>query len=220
MSRGAVTIARQEEGRSGSAASWRRSIAIAVGGGLVVGALTSIGQGALPDEVRSLANGSAPWSAAAFVLAVVAGRRETFRSSVLAAAALLAMLAGYSLMATLRGFPVGPSMTLFWVAAAVVAGPVLGVGAAWSQGTDRPKAAAGVAILASILVGEAVYGLSVIAGSTSPAYWTAQLVVGLGLVAVLGYHLRSWAGLVLCAALSAAGAAAFAFLYSNLTGLA
>ena len=73
-------------------------------------------------------------------------------------------------------------MTLFWVAAAVVAGPVLGVGAAWSQGTDRAQGRSRESrSCASILVGEAVYGLTVIAGSTSPAYWTAQLIVGLGL---------------------------------------
>ena len=204
--------------RSTVAWTWPRSIAIAVGCGLVVGALTSIGQSALPDQVRSLANGSAPWSLAAFILAAIAGGRDTVRSAILAAGALLAMLAGYDLITTLRGFPVSASMTLFWVVAAVIAGPVLGVGAAWSQGTDRPKAAAGVAVLASILVGEAIYGLTVIGDSTSPVYWTAQLLVGLGLVAFLGIRLRSPTALVLCAGLTAAGAAAFYVLYSTVTG--
>src|SRR6478735_3615043 len=147
------------ESLSRSAPSWSRSISIAVGGGLVVGCLTSIGQSVLPDDIRSLANASSPWSAAAFALAAVAGRRDTLRSSILAVGALLAMLAGYTLTTVLRGFPVGASMTLFWVAAAGIVGPVLGVGAAWSLGTDPWKAAAGVAVLASILVGESVYGL-------------------------------------------------------------
>ena len=93
---------------------WLLSAAIAVGGGLVVGVLTSIGQTVLPDEVRSLANGSAPWSAAAFVLAAVAGRRDALRSAILALGALLSTLVGYDLTAALRGFPVSTSMTLFW----------------------------------------------------------------------------------------------------------
>ena len=125
------------------APSWPRSIAIAGGGGLVVGVLTSIGQAALPDEIRSLANAASPWSAAAFALAAVAGGRETLRSAILAAGSLLTMLAGYSLASTLRGFPVGASTTLFWVAAAVVVGPALGVGAAWSRGDRRAESGRG-----------------------------------------------------------------------------
>ena len=199
------------------APSWPRSIAIAGVGGLVVGILTSIGQSVLPDEMRSLANAASPWSAAAFALAVVAGGRDTLRSAILASGSLLMMLAGYSLASTLRGFPVGASTTLFWVAAAVIVGPALGVGAAWTPGTDPRKAAAGVAVLASILVGEAVYGLTVIGNSTSPSYWTVQLVAGLSLVVALGARLRSLAAGTLCAALTAAGAAAFYVLYSGVT---
>ena len=129
------------------------------------------------------------------------------------------MLAGYSLASTVRGFPVGASTTLFWVAAAVIVGPVLGVGAAWSRGTDPRKAAAGVAVLASMLVGEAVYGLTVIGDSTSPVYWTVQLVAGLGLVVVLGARVRNVAASGLCVALTAAGVAAFYVLYSGVTRL-
>ena len=167
--------------------------------------------------MRSLTNAASPWSAAAFALAAVAGGRETLRSAVLAAGSLLAMLASYGLASTLRGFPVGASTTLFWAAAAVFVGPALGVGAAWSRGTDPRKAAAGVAVLASILVGEAVYGLTVIGDSTSPVYWTVQLVAGFGLIVVLGARLRSVAAGTLCAALTAAGAAAFYVLYSGVT---
>jgi hypothetical protein len=146
------------ERQSRSLASWRRSIAIAVGGGLAIGVLTSIGQTVLPDDLRSLANAAGPWSVAAFALAAASDGRDTRRSAILAAGALLAMLAGYSLATTLRGFPVGASMTAFWVAAAVIVGPALGVGAAWSRSTDQRKAAAGVAVLASILVGEGPMG--------------------------------------------------------------
>ena len=73
-----------------------------------------------------------------------------------------------------------------------------------------------MALLASILVGEAIYGLTVVRDSTSPVYWTAQLLSGLGLVLVLAIHVKSVIVFALCAVLTAAGAAAFYLLYSNI----
>ena len=124
------------------APSWPRSIAIAGGGGLVVGVLTSIGQSVLPDEMRSLANAASPWSAAAFALAVVAGGRDTLRSAILAAGSLLRCSP-----ATASRAPCAvPRRRLH---DAVLGrggrhrGPALGVGAAWSRGTDRAEGGRG-----------------------------------------------------------------------------
>jgi FtsH-binding integral membrane protein len=189
-----------------------RSIAIALGGGLLVGVLTSFGQTVLPDQLRSLANGAGPWSAAAFALAVLAAPRGTLATALLAAGALLAMLAGYDLTSVARGFPISTATTLFWIVAAVVAGPVLGIGAAWIRGTDWRLAAT----LAAILVGEGVYGLTTIADSTSPGYWLAQVAVGLAVVAATALRLRSPAALGLGLVLTFVGAAAFDLVYANI----
>jgi hypothetical protein len=199
--------------------TWPRSIALAAGGGLVVGVLTSFGQTVLPDPIRSLANASSPWSAAAFALAYAAGGRDVVRRAVLGGVALFGMLAGYDLTTLVRGFAISGSVTLFWAAAAITAGPVLGIGAAWSQGQDERKAGAGVAALAAILVGEAIFGLTYIADSTSPVYWTGQLLVGLGLVATVGWRRRNATAFAVCAALTAAGAIAFYLVYPRLTAL-
>jgi hypothetical protein len=61
--------------------------------------------------------------------------------------------------------------------------------------------------------------LTVIGGSTSAVYWTAQLLVGLGLVAFIGFRFRSPMAFALCAALTAAGAATSYVIYSTVTRL-
>ncbi len=76
-------------------------------GGLAVGILTSLGQGALPSEVASLANSAGAWCVAAFVLALP--NRQTRLGLVLGPIALLAMLAGYDLATIARGNAVSTS---------------------------------------------------------------------------------------------------------------
>lgn len=165
-------------------------------GGLVVGRLTSFGQTWLPDEWRSMANCAGAWCVAAFVLVLPARRVEQARvaalSMALAVVAMLAMLAGYYLTAELRGFGTSSSSVLFWVAAAVVAGPVVGAtAAALRPGADSRRAALGAGAVAGILVGESAYGLVVVGDTTEPDYWVIQAVAGLAFVVVAGLR-RRW----------------------------
>jgi hypothetical protein len=194
------------------------AFAIAVVGGLAVGVLTSIGQTLLPDVIQSLANGAAPWSAAAFALAAAGAGRDAGRGAALAAIALLAMLAGYDLSTLARGFAVNGSTTLFWIAAALTVGPILGIASVWIRGPDRRKAAVGVAALASILVGEAAYGLAILVSTTAPVYWALQLALGIGLVIAVAVRLSSPSVAALGAALTAVGAVAFVVLYARVLG--
>ena len=174
-------------------------------GGLVVGILTSLGQGLLPNEVASLANSAGAWCLAAFLLALP--NRTTRLGLLLGPIALLAMLAGYDLATLVRGGAVSTSTVVFWGAAAVVVGPVLGVGAVWARDRDPRRVAIGVAPLAGILIGEAVHGLTAIADTTYGPYWVGEAVVGLLLVAWVGARTRSAIAVLACAALAAAGAA-------------
>ena len=182
--------------------------------GTVLGALTSVGQGTLPFELSPLANSSGSWSLAAFVLASV--ERVPVRAAILGSIALVALLAGYVLATILRGFPVGTTLVVFWSAAAVVAGPALGVGAAWLQGPGLLRRAAGMAALAGVLLGEAIYGLTVIADTTPRIYWTGQLVVAAAVV-LLGLRRVRWQPVpsAVGIALSAIAAGAFYVLYSG-----
>ena len=58
------------------------------------------------------------------------------------------------------------------------------MGAAWVRGGDAIRSAAGAALIAGILIGEGIYGLTVIADTTPAAYWIGEIIVGAG-VAVL-----------------------------------
>ena len=167
----------------------RACLLVCAFGGIAIGVITSFGQSALPDEVRSLANSAGAWSLAAFLLCLA--NRNPRLGLVLGPVALAAMLLGYDVATVVRGFAVSRSTIVFWGLAAVVVGPVLGVGAAWARGTDPRRVALGVAPIAGILVGEAIYGLTSIADATFGPYWVAQAVVGLAAIGWVALRTRS-----------------------------
>jgi Family of unknown function (DUF6518) len=109
-------------------------------------------------------------------------------------------------------------MFVRWGAAAVVAGPALGVGAAWLQGPDPLRAAAGVAPIAGILLGEGLYGLTVVAATTSVGYWTGELVLGIAVVALAAIRIQTLRGIALLLALSAIASVVFYVAYTVVLG--
>lgn len=155
------------------------ALGIALAGALLIGFLTSFAQGWLPAPISSLANSSGSWSLAAFLLALL-GRRM-WVSVGIGVLALVAMVLGYDLASTLRGFGVSPFYTLFWGAAAVTVGPLLG----WSAHMLRHRnrwAPVGVGFMAGILVGDGANGLLTVLETTSPVYWTLSILGGLALL--------------------------------------
>jgi hypothetical protein len=147
---------------------------------LALGALTSYAQGVLPHGLAPLANSSGSWSLAAFLLAAIA--RDGRTAAAAGPVALLMMVLGYDLGSLLRGFDPSLPFTAFWLAAAVVVGPFLGLGGhAVRHGTRLAPLGAGA--MSGVLVGEGVYGLLTIAGTTSPVYWTGSVVAGVALLA-------------------------------------
>ena len=150
---------------------------------------------------------------AAFLLALP--NRDARLGLLLGPIALVAMLVGYDLATIARGNAVSTSTVVFWGAAAVVVGPVLGVGAAWARGRDPRRVAIGVAPLAGILIGEAVHGLTAIADTTYGPYWVGQAAIGIALIAWVGVRTRSAVAAILCAALAAAVAAAYVVALSG-----
>ena len=193
--------------------TYGRRLTVAGLGGLLVGILTSIGQGALPDLLSPVANSAGAWCLAAFALALT--DREPRRAALLGALALAAMLAGYAVATALDGNVLSTRANVFWGAAAVVVGPVLGVGAAWLRGSSPVLAGLGISPIAGILIGEGIYGLTVIADTTPAAYWAAQMVVGSLLLIAVAAHLRVLRAIVLMCAATAVVAAAFYVVYSG-----
>ena len=186
---------------------WLRPIGTALVGGLAVGALTAVAQGLLPDVLAPMANSAGSWCLAAFLLALTT--RRAVVAAIAGAIALIAMVLGYAVASEVSGNAAGLRLVLFWGAAAVVVGPPIGIAAAWIRGGDPPRAAFGLGLVSGILIGEAVYGLTIIATTTPTEYWTGQLVIGLGVVLVAGALLLRHAGSRFLA-LGAAGAIAAA----------
>jgi Family of unknown function (DUF6518) len=190
-------------------------VAIVVVGALVIGGATSFAQGFLPRSAASFANSSGSWTLLTFGLLWWARARVNL-SAVLGIVGFALLLEGYAIVSTWRGFPyhLGPGNPFTLVA--VVAGPFIGVAASLAR-TSKNPAVLGIAgaVPAAVLVGEGVYGLTVIADSTSPVYWSLQLIVGVALATGLALRGESrMRTLVWTSAALITGAAAFYVLYA------
>ncbi|MGW6131188.1 DUF6518 family protein [Cellulomonas sp. NPDC055163] len=155
---------------------WARLTAVPLASA-ALGVLTVTAQGVLPDAAAPFANSASGWTVLTALL-VLWSRARTRTAAVLGAASFVLLVLGYSAGAHLRGLFYDP--TFFGVVGLVV-GPVVGVAAAWLRERGL-RAALGTAALAGVGVGEAVYGLTVVVGTTGAAYW---VVLGVGAIALL-----------------------------------
>jgi hypothetical protein len=161
--------------------AWWAGCVVALVVGLAVGALTAYAQGWLSDGLGSLANSAGPWSLFAFLVAMLTRRPAV--AAIWAAVVLATCELGYAVATQIRGGSNARSTVAFWLAAAVIAGPPLGVSGAWTRQKDWWfGASTGPAVLAGVLIGEPIYALTTIADSTTPAYWLAELAVGITVV--------------------------------------
>jgi hypothetical protein len=106
---------------------------------------------------------------------------------------------GYTVASELRGLSYDP---VFWGAVGAVAGPVVGLAASAMVGREPRGSAVGSALVAAVLISDAVYGLTVVADTTSPVYWILIALLAVTLLALVAVgRLRSWrlvAGQLLC----------------------
>ena len=154
----------------------------------MVGALTAYGQGWLGDSTTSLANSAGPWSLAAFVVARC--NRPVLTAMVAAMLTLACCELGYALANEFRGGSNSASTVTFWVVAAVLAGPPIGIAAAWStrRGVHR---GVGFAVIGGVLVGEGLYGWTTVAATTDWRYWAVESLIGMIVVSVGATRSRS-----------------------------
>ena len=139
----------------------RWSPAIAVVGGIALGALTLGGQRVLPGTYNQLANSGAVWSVAAFAAARFLPVR-THRAAVVGALGLVGAVVGYYASTTLVLHDDVDAATmrapLAWLAVAVIAGPLLGIAGTLARVDDRAWVRAVALVLpGAVFVGEAVY---------------------------------------------------------------
>ena len=106
----------------------------------------------------------------------------------------------------MRGDANAASTVVFWLTAAVFAGPPLGIAARWSARTEPLRHGAGFGVMSGVLIGEGVYGLAVVSSSTDRRYWAVEIVAGLVLIGVTAARRRSVVALIACLAATAATA--------------
>ncbi|SDQ70555.1 DUF6518 family protein [Quadrisphaera sp. DSM 44207] len=158
------------------------ALCAAAAAGLLLGVLTAFAQGWLPPQVASLANSSGSWALVAFGVAVLAPSARWAACCGFAVLALL--LVGYVAANALRGLPSSSGLVLFWGAAALTVGPLLGLGGHWLRRRRDLLAALGAGGMSGVLVGEGAYGLRYVAATTYPPYWWASIAAGVVLLAV------------------------------------
>ena len=188
---------------------------------VLLGVVTAVAQGWLPEQVGSLANSSGSWALFAFVLAWLAATPAA--AAAFGSLSLLGLLAGYIVGASMLEYPSSTQLIIFWGIAALLVGPPLGLGAYWVRHHRGRLAALGAGAMSGVLIGEGAYGLAYIADTTYPPYWWGQIAVGLLLLlTIMGRRLPGPPDRALSLGVSALTAVAFVAVYgqgSTLLGL-
>lgn len=159
------------------------ALALSALGGVTFGGLTQLGQSFLPDWLHSVANSAAPWVVLAFLFALLS--RAMWAACASGLLTLAGLELGYVAMASIRGYPSAVTTVAFWLVAAVVFGPPVGLGAYLLRIRAERWGAAGGGLLAGIVSGEGLSSYLRIRDTTSPGYWIAEMLVGLGLLGLV-----------------------------------
>jgi hypothetical protein len=181
----------------------------------LAGALTPLGEHALPRSINAVANSSGPWTIITFVL-VYASRVRGWAAAALAAGALVVMdVTFYVFYDTLGGY-YPHRYLVFWVFIAVCVGPVIGLCASWLRSPSARLQEMAVAAPSSVLIGEGVFMLARLPG-LSIIYPVLSLVVGATLLGSLAVGLLKTPGrIAISFALCVAGSVAFLEIYGLL----
>ena len=179
-----------------------------------MGVLTAYAQGWLPEQLGSLANSAGTWALVAFIASLLIATSAP-EAAVFGSLSLLGLLAGYVVGAQMRDVSSSTSTVAFWIAAALVGGPVLGLSAYWIRFRRDLLAATGVGVMSGILVGEGIYGLTQIADTTYPPYWWGEIAVGLILLIVGTRRLLGFRAIAFSIGVAALAGASFVVVYSR-----
>ena len=164
-----------------SVVSTLRAVLVAVLGAMLIGGLTSLGQQYLPAWLNSLANSVGGWTMLSFLL-VWLGRARPLLAAVLGVVVFQLLTESYSVVSEWRGFDDGDPFTSIWTVVGLIAGPVLGVSAGLARHGRPVCRALGVTPLSAVLLGEGIWALNTIADTTSPVYWSLEIVLSVALL--------------------------------------
>lgn len=154
---------------------WAVPLALALGLGF--GALARLGDQTLPAPWHTLANTSALWGLAPFLI-VRAVQLRGPRAATLGVAVMAAVVVVWVVLAP---EPPTSRQLLLWGIVALAAGAVCGVAADLSSRGSSRLRIIGSAVMAGVIIGEAVYGILLIGG---PQWWL-ELMIGLAVAVCL-----------------------------------
>ena len=182
----------------------------------VTGGLTTFGQQYLPHELRSLANASGTWFAVVMGALVVARPRPVL-AILLGVLGLIVMNEAYGLASRWRGFYYGGGLSSMWNQIALLVGPVAGIAATWLRSPGPVLVALGASAPAAVLIGEGLFGLTVVSDTTSSVFWTIELAAGIGMVVITAVtRPRTVSAIGVLVGTTAVGAALFYVVYRSL----
>ncbi len=161
-----------------------RFVIIGIAVGLVIGALTAVGQSVLSGDLFQLTNSGAIWVILTFLMGRYASSRTT--AIVAGTLALSGELLGYYVTVWLISPYVSPLWRILaWCAVAVIAGPLLAWGGYISSHMSGRRRLVGLAMQGAIFIGE---GLYLIAWVTTPVLPILWLVIGVATTALLTWR--------------------------------
>jgi hypothetical protein len=142
--------------------TWPRATAASASAsaGIVLGVLTNLAQGWLPDRWNQIANSGAVWSVVAFAAgAVLAGRVSSVTAAVSGLCAEAGLVVGYYAYAEFGRDGMGALFwPLVWLVLAFVAGPLFGVaGVWWRHGTAAWQRITAIGALAGVFGQEGIH---------------------------------------------------------------
>ena len=194
---------------------WAGAVVVAVSS-FLLGAATFSAQGLLPDALTSFANSASGWTLVTVLLLSIM-RVGPALAAVLGATSFVLLTLGYAAAAQLRDLFYDP--TLFALVGVVV-GPFVGIATSWLRAEHPWQAALGTALLAGIGVGEAAFGLTTVADTTSPVYWVLIGAAALALlIAMLIRRIRGLSWRLLAVIGTCVTAGAFVVAYGLLGGV-
>jgi hypothetical protein len=158
-------------------------LAVSAVAGLTLGGLTELGQSRLPEALHPLVNSAAPWVLVAFAVGLLG--RTARLAGVGAVLSLAGSEIGYVAMAATRGFGSAATTVVFWLSAALFFGPLVGLAAYFWRTRGTPWGGLGGGLVAGIVGGEGLAAYLTVRGTTSGAYWIAQVLVGLAMLSLV-----------------------------------
>ncbi|ROQ39502.1 hypothetical protein EDF46_1134 [Frondihabitans sp. PhB188] len=175
--------------RSETVASTVRAVVIVLVGAALIGGATSPAQGFLPDWLGSLANSAGGWSMFAFLL-VWLSRARPLLGAILGIVAFEAMLEAYGVVSIWRGYYYAAPLQNMYTVPGIAAGLILGACAAYVRWGRPARRWLAVLPLTVVLMAEGAYGLLFISDTTSPVYWTLDIVAGAAFLAAALWRSR------------------------------